>query len=474
MKLNRNDIYEMVKSCLTMINEITSASAYERFYQNKIPQEKFSAFMGGQPEMTPFHKLILDQYVKGVVDDNILLEAGNIWKNASETAKQYLVFWAKEDSDNIINGQDLINRLKKIANLKGHSEKEYVDLGHEVLYEDDNVLVTCTKSYSSSCNKYGDSHWCTASDRNGEWDGFEQFGNYTGFGFLAQFIDKNNKPNYCYQVKYSEELGPSWERIKNYRPTVICDWFDKEASINDVTQMLENNGINYSELYLNYIKPNAQRLRDETGDNYRSETEFYNTKEKVRRKRFFKKVKALLDSKDTMNAVIAEVKTMIANNSSYSKMGVYEVQLYQENCLIQDLNVNTNNSNYLVGVAYLGESGGEDRLIQRIYDDYDYASSDKISRVLVLDKNLNIIGKYIGFVNPDFEKSGNITVIDNGGWPNIVVSTITGKPILNVYIDDFRTPYEDEETGKVVAEFEDGNNVRHIFNIETAQEIRRE
>ena len=470
MKLNRSDIYEMVKSCLTMINEITSASAYERFYQDKIPQEKFLAFMGGQTDMTPFHKLILDLYAKGIVDDKVLTEAGNIWKNASNTAKQYIITWAKEDSERATNGESVINALNKIANLKGHSDQEYIDLGHEVLYEDNNVLVTCTKSYTASCNKYGDSHWCTASDRYGEWDGFEQFGSYTGFGFLVQFIDKNSKPNDCYQAEFSEK----WDSLGTYTPSCICNWFDKEANIQDITNMLSKNGIDYSELYSKYIQPNAQRLRDETHDNYFSETEFYNARERIKRKRLFKKVKGFLESKDTMNKVIAKVKTMLANKCDYERNDGIEIQIYEENNLVRNLNINTNNDNYVVGVIYLGDSAAEEGLIQKLYDDYDYDATDNISRVLILDKNLNIMGKYKGFINPDFEKTGNLTAIDCAAWPYVIVSTITGKPVFTKYIEDFDLAHVDKQTGKVVVTISEENGVSHIFDDETAQEIRTE
>lgn len=239
----RQIIAEMAKE-RKLVTEIKVTDAYARFYDGKIPQDIYTALMKGTDKMTPFHKLCLDSLIDYYSNresesdswtDQLLpwaKEIGDKWSAANNDARQFLLRYIESRSftDNApLNFQRLANITNKILSKQGHTEGNYCDRGLVKLYENDKVLVTCTTSYSASKKYYGDTHWCTASDIGGNYNGFKMFGDYTCNNeyednmILVQFVDKENREK-TIQVAFEDGLCI-------YQ---ACDFFDHELDEEDV------------------------------------------------------------------------------------------------------------------------------------------------------------------------------------------------------------------------------------------------
>ena len=245
----RQIIAEMAKE-RKLVTEIKVTDAYARFYDGKIPQDIYVALMKGTDKMTPFHKLCLDSLLLYFNDENkdkfesfhdeLLPWAKNIghkWNAANNDARQFLLRYIESRSfidSTPLYFPRLVDITNKILSKQGHTEGSYCDRGLVKLYENDKVLVTCTTSYSASKKYYGDTHWCTASDIGGNYNGFKMFGDYTCNNeyednmILVQFVDKENREK-TIQVAFEEGLCI-------YQ---ACDFFDHELDDDEVNKYLD-------------------------------------------------------------------------------------------------------------------------------------------------------------------------------------------------------------------------------------------
>ena len=299
MKLTINEIKEMVRSCLSLLNEaVSKQDAYERFYKGKIDQELFDKLMEGTEVMTPFHKECLDllskgdpAYIQGF-EDSICSSAAEAW-NKSLKGQQFLTNVAKEKSRCFDTPTSLLNFLAIFNQKKYFSEVEYVDNGLVKLYESDKWLVTCTTSYAASKKYYGDSHWCTASDIGGAYDGFEMFMSYTTQArdsILLQFVDKTNREN-SYQVQAGGQSS-------------VCDFFDKPKRIDDVIDAMGHDWVRANEI----IKKEYPRLSDETKKMVREEYSYWKFRFETLVKSSLPKVKDIVNSKELDEEAIRLIK----------------------------------------------------------------------------------------------------------------------------------------------------------------------
>ena len=236
-----------------LINEISTTDAYARFYKDNIPQDVYEALMKGTDKMTPFHKLCLDSIVNynwGEAEHNYILPharlIGDKWAEANQDARQLLLRYL-ESSDIARKGrsfESIAAITEKILGKEGHTESSYRDRGYHVLYENEMVLITCTTSYSASKKYYGDSHWCTASDVFGDYNGYKMFGDYTVDddseydGILIQLVDKMDRGK-SIQIC----IGAGDKRL-----LAACDFKDNSVSDVDVNDFLSERGVEFSDL----------------------------------------------------------------------------------------------------------------------------------------------------------------------------------------------------------------------------------
>ena len=389
-------LFEMVKD-RHLIKEIATQDAYEKFYKGKVPEEVYQKLMQGAPQMTVLHKIALNHLAANTVfkehpmiTPNYVDLIPRFWNSASEESKQYVLRICKSnEKDYTENVRLFSDDLEKMVKMKTHTENSYVDRGIEVLFKTDNGLtVTCTKSYASSCRHFNYTRWCTASDQFGEYDGFQQFQNYTNFGILVQFVDGE----WGYQVQYKCD----YDGTQIIGVGSICDIEDKTAEITDVATFVNIHGVDYDEIYKNCIEKNAGRLIAETREISNDET-FYFGKRKAERiltcyKRFENGVKS-----EKADEVAKEAFERRDERGFYSKDQSYYA--YRNKNFANDEVVQ---KNFIpITVAFYGTTSEDERFWDSYCDDDEFYICE-VGRplintmVYIFDNSGNIVNKYYG------------------------------------------------------------------------------
>jgi hypothetical protein len=271
-----------------LINEISTIDAWNTFYKDRIPEDVYKTAMIGTKKMTPFHKLLLDKYIqdyelfsKTYTNPEEVLKSlnsdieyiGNAWATLIPDIKQALIEDAEDGDFDNYGVNNIALSVKRYSELKGFSEKHYASNGLRVLYESDNILVTCTTTYGANKKYYGNSHWCTASDIDGRYNGYLMFRKYTTLEddsdeydadlCLIQFISKKfrNNAELSFQAQYDEDGDCQY----------IANYDDHEVNLNTLKEKIASIGENYDNIH-NLI--DFKELVDET-NRYRKVEERY-------------------------------------------------------------------------------------------------------------------------------------------------------------------------------------------------------
>lgn len=325
MKLGLYDIKYMVSECIEKYMQLTETKAidvYNRFYSDVLPKEWWDELTKGTENITPFHRAVANtvkqfwegcdkhEYQKAYAMQVCKL-AQEAW-NSSETARQFLTNAAKEDYYKFQYGYiEQFLRQVKISN--NYSENEFIDKGLYKIFENQQLLVTCTLSYSASHRYYGDTHWCTASDIAGDYNGFEMFKNYTCSDYsddgdsaiLVQFCSKKDRAN-TYQVQM---YGPS-----SYGQ--ICDFNDNPANFEDIENYFHKPIIKHA---LNNINSNFDALKQKTREYVASEDGYYNLREYVFITHRIEPLRRKINSSNILEAI-----TYDFNHSSEQQSGSFQ------------------------------------------------------------------------------------------------------------------------------------------------------
>ena len=226
-------LMEMTKET-TLINEaISVANAYAKFYSTKLTEEEYNAAVNGTVNMTPYHKALLDAMITAKENgfENWLFlakECGNIWANSDANIRQLLLKAVKSNELNPKNLNGFYEKSLEISQTKAVTKAQVANNGLITLYEDEKVLITCTTTYSASHKFYADSHWCTASDIYGQYNGYCMFLNYTTRenSCLIQIVPKN----------YRMQMFQMQSGL--YGPGQICDFDDNGCDFEEMTNNL--------------------------------------------------------------------------------------------------------------------------------------------------------------------------------------------------------------------------------------------
>jgi len=271
-------VMEALKSS---VNEaISTAHAYAKFYADKIPHEIYLQAMKGTENMTPFHKVALDVIGAACKDENFDAASGlayscsAFWERADANVRQLLLKVAKAKQFDTSSPESFISSIKTVAETNVMTKNQMSQDGLKVLYEDEYLTVTCTLSYAASTKAYGDTHWCTASDVGGQYNGFFMFKEYVfGYwtskkaeGLLIQFIPKD-------------------KNALRIQALIDCDGFIDEENIMDendneiggewrLKNMLWDLGSPFNlDEFMESL--NTQELRNETTAAVNAETEYW-------------------------------------------------------------------------------------------------------------------------------------------------------------------------------------------------------
>ena len=165
-----NNIFESI------INEIGANDAYMRFYTS-IPREDYDRILDGDPAPDRFMQFILNcvRDQKNSVDTAV--EAVKRYKHAPSEIRQRIQESVKSGEFDSID--DMISSIEYFTNGgKIVSRKQFAKSGFITLKETSEAIVTCTTNYTANNHFFGKTHWCTASDRSGDYDGYHMFLRY--------------------------------------------------------------------------------------------------------------------------------------------------------------------------------------------------------------------------------------------------------------------------------------------------------
>lgn len=311
-------LMEMTKET-TLINEaISVANAYAKFYSTKLTEEEYNSAVKGTTNMTPFHKALLDCMIMAKEsrswDWSILgTDCGEIWANADANIRQLLLKAVKTKELNPKDPNDFYEKTIEISQTKAATKAQVANNGLITLYEDDKVLITCTTTYSASHKFYADSHWCTASDIYGQYNGYCMFLNYTTRenSCLIQIVPKNDRQR-MFQMQVGGEYGPGQ----------ICDFDDNGCGFEEMTDKLETIIPNIAEILENLttedkIKKLAERTKVECEEDSKywipkTEERIAEITEEINQKASFS------DSEETVSYLLGKcVRYRRFNESSY-------------------------------------------------------------------------------------------------------------------------------------------------------------
>ena len=213
-----------------VLNEVSSEEAYKKWY-NSIPREDFDRITGGAETFDKFIRFFLDTVKNGLSTVNDAVYALQRYKECDGLVKQTLK--NKVNSGEYETAREFLADLNYLSSGGGViSRKSFAKEGLFVLGTTDNWKVTSTTNYTANNHYFGESHWCTASDRAGDYDGYQMFKRYAGdshvyiqFTWRHKVAKKNNCDisdtdieNGMQKIQLTDE---SFDKRKGYNQEVI-------------------------------------------------------------------------------------------------------------------------------------------------------------------------------------------------------------------------------------------------------------
>ena len=262
----------------TILNEISAIDAWNRFYKGKIDEKQYNILMGNVKQMDPFHRRVLDLLVKQKCSDETVKLISDYWNKFDENMRQVAI----EDSKDYNSILHLVSCLKEISKQKFHTENQATDAGLVTLYNDDSIMVTCTTTYAANTKYYGFTHWCTASDLMGEYNGFTMFKRYVTSDFNEEDVDKcliqvvfkkidKSSNEYCYQANMFE----------NGNADIACDAHDGQVDFQEIYKVAKM--FNKDDLLKKVLaSANLKNLIEQTEDNLKHEAPFWFRRIKIK------------------------------------------------------------------------------------------------------------------------------------------------------------------------------------------------
>ena len=254
------------KICEGIITEVNASQAYERFY-SMIPREEYDEIIGGETNIDKFVQFFLN----AVRDD----------KYPPKRAAVVLDYFRKADPlirQNIRNSfnageydtpDEIAIDIEYLEKGGVVNKNKFAKEGLIVLAKDENWTITCTTNYLANTHYFGNTSWCTASDRAGRYDGYEMFRRYTEHGneLLIQAASNTDK-NEMYQM----EIARPSRKLSDYDDpdgcffSQVCDKADNSITgakvVKRVGKILED-VLNDSEKMMFCLKKEQEQLEPE-------------------------------------------------------------------------------------------------------------------------------------------------------------------------------------------------------------------
>lgn len=229
------------------LNEISPEQAYDNFY-NSIPREDFNKIVEANGKFDALVKFLLGEYMKDNTNLEECLELIKVYKTIDNKARITVSDKLKKKDYESID--ELIYDLTHTEEITRLSKSSLIKNGYEEIARIGNWILTATFTYEANRKYFGYTQWCTASDRLGDYDGYEQFVYYTvdSIGALIQMTSEKDK-NITYQMQITK-FGTFGQ---------ICDVKDNSMSSLDLKKCLYDNTFDsltsiIKENYMSWIK----------------------------------------------------------------------------------------------------------------------------------------------------------------------------------------------------------------------------
>lgn len=195
--------------------EISTADAYTRYYHT-IDKSSYDKYMTGRETLDRLDTLILNGVRDGEFGPRRALDIRHCVDRAEPELKSRVL--------NNISSKEYKTALEIPVSIEfyrespSYTKKSWAKEGYHVIGVNGDWMATCTTNYGANNHYYGHTHWCTASDRDGEWDGYTMFQRYTTDkdSILIQFINRLDKEK-CYQLQVKSKYGSNkFGDVKNF------------------------------------------------------------------------------------------------------------------------------------------------------------------------------------------------------------------------------------------------------------------
>lgn len=385
-----------------VLNEISPEQAYDNFY-NSIPREDFDKIVEANGKFDALVKFLLGEYMKKNTTLEECLELVKLYKTIDNKARITVSDKLKKKDYESID--ELIYDLTHTEEITRFSKSSLIKNGYEEIARIETWILTATFTYEANRKHFGYTEWCTASDRLGRYDGYEQFLYYTvdTNGALIQITNEKNKnATYQIQIKNSGRFGQ------------ICDVKDNPMSYIDLLRILTENVYKKLETI---IKENYPHWIKQTKELAKTEEEFQLSRQKyldAKMKRFEAKKRRVTEEAKQLNIQISKETEKKYNELKESKL--YENldflnslrvfgELYSENNVEEITEYfNTHHNAVIFNIEYLPNYLVLVTIIVKVPFYYRCSDSATLEKVPVSDYNswCDFSGEDIGYITKGF------------------------------------------------------------------------
>ena len=489
----------------SIVNEIGADDAYNRFYSS-IPREDYDQILQGEQNPDKFMQFILNCVRDGKTDKDGAVEAVSAFRSADQLIKQNVV--NKFKAGEYESADDVTADIKYMASGGSIlSRKKFAKEGYIKIKETDKWLVTCTTNYLASNHYFGDSHWCTASDRDGRYDGWRMFLRYgihadcvlIQYTWKGQVIKKKKEEDEERPEPLDEEnksMGFEGDAIKeDYSKFqaetdgsdigMICDYFDNTIAEHELKHYVGD------ELFsILYDKEIIKWLKNRQEEQHKKETEYQKSQDEVIKKKKERKERERMaaynrlmeecqEYNDAKEPMILSCWEKFINDKEYlnpeiiQKIVDRDIESIYEDDELTDDNFKETNFAGCVTVEPYGRTGyaimiaavrGISKYVNTNYDDNEeevYSIETEASRchvsnggVIVIYDDKKIIGSYLG------DALGNMALQHTELNGNYSMRFLVIKP------NEKSTIFYDAENSNTFSADKLKGRVRDIFSME--------
>lgn len=230
----------------SVLNEISAEDAYNKFYKN-IGKDTFdtilNAYGGKFDAIVKFVLNNIRDYKDSSAVRDYALKFIKLYKSCENNVRMEFLKRFKEGKYEDMT--DAIQGINEIQNEGVSTVKTRQNEGYIELYNDDRYLLTATLTYEANQHFYGNTKWCTASDRFGRYDGWFY---YLMYVFNIEYIREDSVyknlgtskyPLKCVLVQFTDK-----KTNKTYQAQVFGNGIIGQICDEEDTSIEEGNFVN--------------------------------------------------------------------------------------------------------------------------------------------------------------------------------------------------------------------------------------